>query len=1088
MKNRRRQWKNKGKQRRTCRLETLETRRVMTVVVDYFPISGVQDDYAVVDQSAETTIDVLANDFTSSYWRGSSQPDREKVNNSLTVEAAGNGTVKLMDDGEVLYTPDDDFTGIDRFKYTVEHDGETVSASVYVHVVNPVFAMRDWFSIESESQNNLLNVLENDIHGSDENSSLRIASVDAGDLDGTIDLSADGTTVIYTPGENAVGEQSFTYVLEDTQGNQSEATVYVEVMADSHDGTPSHREIEQRYLETMVDRYRTRFSTPQSWWSNRNLTRGHHLITFDLPVSNVSRVQSFQMQVPSLDASNVTFGVTGSSAGFIAGQTNGGVSENDSDTTYHSYSTTNNQETAVDEADLVKTDGEYLYAVSNWVTEDGQSQHQLVISDVRDRSQMTVVGRYGLDGPVENLFLSGDRVVVLTQNGEQTEVTVINVADRTSPVLDYETQWRGDLTQSRMVGDHVYVVAQTMGDHNLPAIEYVCYAYTVGCFHETVSQFVARAETQIRDTLNAEIKTTNADGTSSVTSLDSIAFVAGGQDLSAVVGSAVVSFDISGDQSGPADSISLMHGRDSNVYVSPESIFFFSSDYGNGNAEQLANTSDSFTKQYRYSTRIDQVSFDDQGDLQWVASGAVPGRALNSFSFSEHEGYLRIATNEGRSNSLYVLAQNGEQMELVGSVEDLAPNEQIYSVRFDGDRGFVVTFRKVDPLFVFDLSDPTTPTLLGELKVTGYSNYLEVLDENHVMGIGREANGSGLFQEMQISIFDISDLENPELKHRYSFDGGRNLWSPLMQDAWNLGSHQSVNYFGSHQTLVLPVYEGNGRWWSWNQSTEKRDVSMRVLDIDLESGISELGSVEFQDPIDPSKVRSVRIGDDLLSIAPGIVKANVLRSPDQSLGQLLIGAGANDDVFVVRGGSPAMIDVLANDSMINDTAPSVEIEQPIEGGTVRVIENGELEFTPQAEFIGAAEFSYRVGDVSANVQVNVKPQWHNSLNPEDVDGDGKVLTSDALWVINLLTDHGFGDLDKFDELALNSELDAAAADVNQDGRISAQDALYVINAIAEAREAAQPQAESPQSSDFLANQNQLGRDTKETDEAIAQLF
>jgi len=157
-----------------------------------------------------------------------------------------------------------------------------------------------------------------------------------------------------------------------------------------------------------------------------------------------------------------------------------------------------------------------------------------------------------------------------------------------------------------------------------------------------------------------------------------------------------------------------------------------------------------------------------------AANGTVPGHLLNNFSMDEYNGNLRVATTLGQqwgifaglgrgasTNDIYVLDKN---MATVGSIKDFGQTEQIYSVRFVGDTGFVVTFRQTDPFFVIDLSNPKNPELKGELKIPGYSSYLHPLDKTHILGIGMESG------KVKISLFDVSDKANPVELDKYLLD------------------------------------------------------------------------------------------------------------------------------------------------------------------------------------------------------------------------------------------------------------------------------------------------------------------------------
>ena len=189
----------------------------------------------------------------------------------------------------------------------------------------------------------------------------------------------------------------------------------------------------------------------------------------------------------------------------------------------------------------------------------------------------------------------------------------------------------------------------------------------------------------------------------------------------------------------------------------------------------------------------------------------MPGHVLNQFSMDEFEGNFRIATTVGEvwrgpsigeksKNNLYVL---DEEMNTIGKLEDLAPGEKIYSARFMGARAYMVTFKKVDPLFVIDVSEPTNPKVLGKLKIPGYSDYLHPIDETHIIGVGKDTIESGYgdfawYQGMKMAIFDVSDVANPKEMHKIVI-GDRGTDSYALQD------HKAFLYDKEKELLVLPI-------------------------------------------------------------------------------------------------------------------------------------------------------------------------------------------------------------------------------------------------------------------------------------------
>ncbi|MBX3191135.1 MAG: beta-propeller domain-containing protein [Labilithrix sp.] len=244
----------------------------------------------------------------------------------------------------------------------------------------------------------------------------------------------------------------------------------------------------------------------------------------------------------------------------------------------------------------------------------------------------------------------------------------------------------------------------------------------------------------------------------------------------------------------------------------------------------------------------------------YTASGTVVGNVKDQFSLDDKDGFLRIATTEQRMyvdasgkwvqptfpgssgpsdrpqqiNHVFVMGVNGPWLDTVGDVGELAPNEQIYSVRFVGTRGYVVTFRRVDPLFVIDLAQPNAPTKLAELKIPGFSEYMHPLGPFHILTIGRDADDTGRSQGLQLQIFDVSDGTNPILAHKFTYNGSEYGHSEAEQN------HKAFTYFEDRQTLAFPYYAytpSSGTGGGMRSSLE-------LFKVDTGAGFSKLGSID----------------------------------------------------------------------------------------------------------------------------------------------------------------------------------------------------------------------------------------------------
>ena len=261
-------------------------------------------------------------------------------------------------------------------------------------------------------------------------------------------------------------------------------------------------------------------------------------------------------------------------------------------------------------------------------------------------------------------------------------------------------------------------------------------------------------------------------------------------------------------------------------------------------------------------THIHKFDFTaDAGFPNYVASGTLVGNIKDQFSLDDKDGYLRVATSEGRMyldqdgkyleptfpgntsgpqdrpqtvNHVFTMAVSGGWLDLTGDVGELAPNEQIYSVRFIGGRGYVVTFRRTDPLFVIDLQNPAAPTKLAELTIPGFSEYMHPLDATHLLTIGRAATATGQTQGLQLQIFDVTDGTNPIVAHKFTYSSTQYGTSEAE------GNHKAFTYFADQGTLAFPYYA-----YGPNDGTGGgMRSSLELFRVDASSGFAKLGSID----------------------------------------------------------------------------------------------------------------------------------------------------------------------------------------------------------------------------------------------------
>lgn len=442
------------------------------------------------------------------------------------------------------------------------------------------------------------------------------------------------------------------------------------------------------------------------------------------------------------------------------------------------FSGTNIQVAGVDEADVVKNDGKYIYTVK------GQTVR---IIDAYPASSMKEVSRIEASDSAEfypsEMFVDGDTLVVIgdsydyvnyfikkaeKQNyGSLTEVVIYDIKDRANPVLVRKLAFEGFYNTSRKIGDDLYLVYEKSPGYRA--------AWDEAKDSDLLPWYADSGE--------------NSYGV--VGGCESARYVPGA-DFDSYLN--VVGISLS-DKSRPISSEVILGGS-GNVYASTGNLYVADQSYN-----PVLWRWD--VSRWAEETNIYKFSLND-GAVAYSGFGKVNGRTLNQFSMDENDGYLRVATTEGRSwdsyapstNNVYVL--DGD-LNVAGKLFGLAKGEEIYSTRFMGDRAYMVTFKKVDPLFVIDLSDPKAPKVLGELKVPGYSDYLHPYDENHLIGFGFEAVGDGAwYQGLKIAMFDVTDVANPVEMHKVTV-GDRGTYSDL---SWN---HKALLFDKEKGIFAFPV-------------------------------------------------------------------------------------------------------------------------------------------------------------------------------------------------------------------------------------------------------------------------------------------
>lgn len=409
------------------------------------------------------------------------------------------------------------------------------------------------------------------------------------------------------------------------------------------------------------------------------------------------------------------------------------------------YSTTNLQMEGVDESDIAKIDGSYIYTVED---------KYIVITDIRD-GKLEEVTRFlpkdcGAADRVMEIYVDGDQLILVVQgyetslgesskagsdkensdkesadeeiavsdasedsafcykmNGKSTtQIQVYSIVDRRNPEFEGRLIQDGYYNTSRKIGDVVYLFTQ---------------------YHMTsdVVGYVEKEYTSVIPKVNGEK-------------------VAAGEiylpESSGESGILVSSLDVNKPDK-VLDSKLVISGY-AQTYISKDALYLYEEDYDGAMITNIA----------KFAL--------DEGRISGVAATAVRGYVRDTFAINASDGYLRVLTTdystEDEVNALYILDEN---MKLTGQLTGIAPGEEIYAARFMGNTGYFVTYRNTDPLFTVDLSDPAKPEIIGELKVTGFSEYLHFWDDTHLLGIGYESDEkTGNIENIKLSMFNI---ENP---------------------------------------------------------------------------------------------------------------------------------------------------------------------------------------------------------------------------------------------------------------------------------------------------------------------------------------
>lgn len=498
------------------------------------------------------------------------------------------------------------------------------------------------------------------------------------------------------------------------------------------------------------------------------------------------------------------------------------------------HSTTNNQVEGIDEGDIVQTDGDYLYSVS---------ESRVAISDIRNPENMKLAAVLEFDGETypEKLFLSDGTLTVIssrfslmeTESDMEMEsfmpysgITVISLYDVSTPEnpkLIREFGNEGSFNNARLSNGILHYVSNVFPNYWI-----------------------------LEEQPDIELRPRLFDSAQSG-ELEPLPY----EDLTILPGtmegsySVITSVNLDEPASNEISTKGFLGGNEQ-MYMNEQHLYLTASAFETAEGEfedtALWVPQQADTEIFKFG--LDGIS------VEFMASARVQGSLLNQFSMDEFEGHFRVATTERVAwapdsepkNHLFIL---NEQLEQVGSVENLARGERIYSVRFIGSKAYMVTFRETDPLFAIDVSDPAAPEVLGELKIPGFSNYLHPLDDKHLIGFGYDTKiepvkGGGepriVTGGMKISLFDVSDMANPK-ETDTEIIGGPGTYSALQYDHKALFRHEQQGLFG----FPVSIYEGDGGEYIEFQAEGALVYSITPEGIELSADLTQASDQPYED-------------------------------------------------------------------------------------------------------------------------------------------------------------------------------------------------------------------------------------------------
>ena len=483
------------------------------------------------------------------------------------------------------------------------------------------------------------------------------------------------------------------------------------------------------------------------------------------------------------------------------------ANESQSSSAEPGYSTTNIQVEGVDEADIVKTDGDYIYVLSN---------QALKIVDIRQEGEdnpPSIIAEVGIGFHATDMLLSlkpegedslSDTLIIVGREGwNQLRLVQVNIDDRESPEVTADFTLDGDYAGIRLADNIVRLVTtsqplgfewETPAGSGLRAEDKALEANKEVIRNSELSNWVPAYKDNLQEG-------SRADSLIDCSQMLAPHVFSGLNTLSIMAFNASEKLDAGGWQAiGLAADGQDIYATADHVYVATAELIDEVSADDSVAEPRPALAADLKTIIHKFGIERRESGSEAEASRElpsiarpiYMASGEVAGTLLNQFSMDEYQGDLRVAvtiehfSENTQENHIKVLRPEKGILEEIGTISGLGIDEIIFAVRFMGPQAYIVTFRQIDPLYALDLSDPANPKTLGELKITGFSSYLHPVGENLLLGVGQEADQDGTIEGLQISLFDTSDPTDP-----------RRVDQLLLDDILDLSEADNIDTTGS---------------------------------------------------------------------------------------------------------------------------------------------------------------------------------------------------------------------------------------------------------------------------------------------------